>query len=579
LTDSTGRVPLRLTTADQQAVDQLLERAVAERWVARLWQADTSLWTSDPSAARSIDNRLGWLDAPSGFRDRLPALEAFAQGVRQEGFEAAVVAGMGGSSLAPEVLVRSLPVGEAGIRVRTLDSTDPQAVRAAAGADDPRRALYLIATKSGTTTETLAFLAHFWQVQDDLHADIPAAAAGQHFIAITDAGRSLDAIPHTDLFRHVFLNPSDVGGRYSALTYVGLVPGALMGLDLESLLDDAVLMTERCREPETRNPGLWLGATLGALAALGRDKLTFVIEPRIAAFGAWAEQLVAESTGKHGQGIVPVDGEELGEPAVYRDDRVFVRISGPDDGAWLARTGGALDRLAQAGHPVIDLALAEGEGLGGEFVRWMFATAFAGAALGVNPFDEPNVTESKNNTARVLDEMHAGRRPEADVLAAERPLALIGDGSLRQADREETLAAALDRHLQRLPATGYLAIQAYFAHTAGREAALRRLQRLLRDRTGRAVTVGYGPRFLHSTGQLHKGGPATGCFIQLTTDHPDDLPIPGRRETFGVLVDAQAAGDFQALEAHDLPVARVHLGADPEQGLAALEDTLGGSLG
>jgi glucose-6-phosphate isomerase len=584
LTETIGRIALRLPATLRPEVDEAMARAVSERWVERLWQRDTTLWTNDDEVARSIENRLGWMEAPAGFRDRLPALEAFGRGALQEGFEAAVVTGMGGSSLAPEVIARSMALPDGGLRLRILDSTDPQAVRAAQASEDPLRTLYVIASKSGTTTETLAFLAHFWHVQDELHADIPASASAQHFIAVTDPGRSVEAIPHSDLFRHVFLNPADVGGRYSALTYVGLVPAALMGIDMAGLLDDAVLMAERCREPEARNPGLWLGVTLGALAAGGRDKLTFVIEPRIAAFGGWAEQLIAESTGKQGRGVVPVDGEPLAGPEAYGNDRVFVRLGGPRETDWLSTTGAALDRLGEAGHPVIDLALEEGEGLGGEFARWMFATAFAGAVLGVNPFDEPNVTESKNNTARVLDEIKAtGRAPDLDTLAVEGPLVALGDATLREAAErteqvEDELSVHLRRHLDRLRPDGYLAVQAYIAQTPGREAVLREIQRLLRDRTRRAVTLGYGPRFLHSTGQLHKGGPPSGCFIQLTVDHPEDLPIAGRRETFGTLIDAQALGDFQALEAHDLPVMRIHLGPDPEAGLHALLDALRAAL-
>ena len=578
MTDTIGRTALRLPAEARTAFDAALERALGERWVIRMWQRDPTLWSSDAKVGDEISQRLGWLDAPLGFRERAAELTAFARGVMTEGFESAVVAGMGGSSLAAEVLARSLPLGESGLRLRILDSTDPLAVRAAQAADDPLRTLYLIASKSGTTTETLAFLAHFWQVQDELHVDIPTSAAGQHFVALTDPGRSLDAIPHTDLFRNVFLNPADVGGRYSALTYVGLVPAALMGLDLDTLLDDAVLMSERCREPEARNPGLWLGVALGALAMAGRDKLTFVIEPRIAAFGSWAEQLVAESTGKQGRGIVPVDGEPLAGPEAYGKDRVFVRLAGPADEAWLAETGAALERLAEAGQPVIDLALADGEGLGGEFMRWMFAAAVAGAVLEVNPFDEPNVTESKSNTARVLETLRAGGRPTVEALAVERPLVLIGDAPLRLTGNEGSLADGLRRHLGRLRPNGYVSLQAYFAATPEREAALRSLQQMLRDGTRRAVTVGYGPRFLHSTGQLHKGGPPNGLFIQLTVDHPDDLPIPGRRETFGTLIDAQATGDFESLEAHDLPVARIHLGPDPEGGLIALADVLAQAL-
>ena len=581
MTEATALGPAnRLPSELREHVATALARAESERWVTRIWARDPTVWTSDQRVAALIDQRLGWLDAPQAFRDRIEELEAFAAGVRGEGFEAVLVCGMGGSSLAPEVLARSFPLGELGIPVRVLDSTDPAQVRAAQASSDPLRTLYLICSKSGATTETLAFLAHFWHVEDELHADIPASAAAQHFGAITDPGR-LKAIPHGDLFREVFINPADVGGRYSALTYVGMVPGVLLGLDLRGLLDDAVLMGERCREPEARNPGLSLGVTLGALARAGRDKLTLAIEPRRATFGAWLEQLVAESTGKRGLGIVPVDGEPLGEPGIYGDDRIFVRIgSATDDGQWRRSTGAALDALAEAGHPVIDIALADGEGLGGEFFRWEFATAVCGAVLGVDPFDEPNVTESKDNTQRVLDQYRdTGGLPTQDPLVSQPPLTLFGDAPLRLTEGHNDVADELARHLDRVRANGYLGLHAYIAPTPERDAALRGIAQLLRDRTRRAVTLGYGPRFLHSTGQLHKGGPPTGCFIQLVADHPDDLPIPGRRETFGTLIDAQAVGDFTSLEAHELPVLRVHLSADPDAGLAALRTALEKALG
>jgi hypothetical protein len=576
MTDTTAHDPaLRLPDELRAQVADALERAVAEDWVGRLWRGDTGLWTDDDKVAQLIGNRLGWLEVPIVFRDRIEELEAFAGAVRAEGFEAALVCGMGGSSLAPEVLARSFPLADHGMPVRVLDSTAPEAVHAAQVSSDPRRTLYLIATKSGTTTETLSFLAHFWQLADDLHRDVPRTLPGEHFAAITDPGRSLDAIPHTDLFRNIFLNPADVGGRYSALTYVGLVPAALMGLDLRSLLDDAVLMSERCREPEARNPGLWLGVTLGALARAGRDKLTFVIEPRLASFGAWAEQLIAESTGKRGVGIVPVDGEALGPTDVYGDDRVFVRIGGLGDTAWRSATDAALGQLAAAGHPVIDLPLAEGEGLGGEFFRWQFATAICGALLEIDPFDEPNVTESKDNTRRVLDHFRqTGELPADELISDQPPLSLVGDAPLRLAARQPSLSAELRRHLERARPGGYVAIQAYVAPTAERDAALRGLQQLLRDRTRRATTVGYGPRYLHSTGQLHKGGPPIGAFLQLVADHPADLPIPGSRETFGTLIEAQAVGDFTSLEGHELPVLRVHLSDDPDAGLEALRAAL-----
>lgn len=538
----------RLAAAHETAVADLLKRAVDEAWASRIWSRDPSVWTSDEAVAELIANRLGWLDLPTHFDDEVEELAAFARAVKDEGFDAALVCGMGGSSLAPDVLAASFPATD-GIPVRILDSTDPAAVAAATAASDPARTLYLISSKSGTTTETLALLAHFWQAEDDIHPDIPQDAAAQHFAAVTDPPPSLDHIPHHDLLREVFLNPADVGGRYSALSYVGLVPGALMGLDLRALLAAAALMAQDTRSPSADNPGVWLGVTLGTLAKHGRDKLTLVIEPRVARLGAWIEQLVAESTGKHGVGLVPVDGETLGAPDVYGDDRVFVRISSGADAGWQSETNSALDKLAAAGHPVLDLTLGDGiGGLGAEFFRWEFATAIVGAVLGINPFDEPNVTESKDNTKRVLEQHdHTG---SVNLPAAIDP-------------------ASLDRHLGRAKDNGYYAIQAYIAPSESRDRALRAAADALRDATHRAVTVGYGPRFLHSTGQLHKGGAPIGCFIQLTARHDEDLPIPGWKESFGTLIDAQAAGDFASLEAHDLPVARIDLGSDVDQGLAA----------
>jgi glucose-6-phosphate isomerase len=524
-------------------------RAQDEDWAGRLWARDTSLWSRDEEVAEKIANRLGWLDLPTHFDDDVEELAAFAQGVRDEGFDAALVCGMGGSSLAPDVLAASFPIADGGIPVRILDSTDPAAVAEATAASDPARTLYIVSSKSGTTTETLAFLAHFWQAEDDIHADIPQGLAGQHFVAVTDPSPSLHAIPHSDLMREVFLNPADVGGRYSALSYVGLVPAALMGLDLRALTGAAALMAEDTRSPSADNPGIWLGATLGALAKAGRDKLTLVIEPQVARLGAWIEQLVAESTGKHGVGIVPIDGEDLGSREVYGNDRVFVRMSSGADASWQAETTAALDALAAAGHPVIDLVMDAGvAGLSAEFFRWEFATAVAGIVLGINPFDEPNVTESKDNTKRVLEQY--GHTGTVTLPAPIDP-------------------ASLERHLKRAKPNGYYAIQAYIAPSESRERALRAAADALRDATKLPVTAGYGPRFLHSTGQLHKGGAPIGCFIQLTATHSEDLPIPGWKESFGTLIDAQAAGDFASLEAHGLPVARVDLGDDVESGLAA----------
>ncbi len=576
--DLTTGLPLRLPPKLRAAVDAAIRTAVDERWAARVWDRDTTVWTDDPHVAALIANRLGWLDAPEAFSDRVDELNAFAASAVAEGFKAGLVCGMGGSSLAPAVLAHALPRAAHGIPVAVLDSTDPAAVAAATTASDPSETLYLIASKSGTTTESLDFLAYFWDVEHHLHGRGPEAAPGEHFVAITDPG-NLQHFPHSEAFRSVFLNQADIGGRYSALTYVGLVPAALLGLDLDGLLGDARAMAERCRADDATNPGVWLGASLAALARAGCDKLTFVIEPRLAPLGAWLEQLIAESTGKRGVGIVPVDGEPLGVPSVYGHDRVFVRLGRTAPSDWRTSTDTALEALAAADHPVIDLGLEAGAWLGGEFFRWEFATAIAGAGLHIDPFDEPNVTESKDNTRRVLKGFHDdGSLPVATPLASEGHLRLFGDAPLRLTEPVADVAGELRRHLDRTRANGYIAIQAFIAPTPAREAALRDLQRILRDATHHAVTLGFGPRYLHSTGQLHKGGAPLGCFLQLVAGHPDDVAIPGREETFGVLIDAQELGDFASLEAHELPVLRIDLSEDADRGLAELRTVVDRAL-
>jgi glucose-6-phosphate isomerase len=559
-------------------VSTAIANAVDQRWASRLMARDTTLWTTDEGVAETITNRLGWLGVPAAMADEAAELQAFAFGVREVGYTDVIVCGMGGSSLAPEVLAAVFPASGTGLTVRVLDSTDPAAVRGMESASDPERTLRLVATKSGTTSETLAFLAHFWETEHHRVGRFHGNRAGDGFVAITDQP-ALEAIPHSDLFRGTFLNPPNVGGRYSALTYVGLVPAALLGLDVAALLADGADMLARCAADSPDNPGVSLGAAIGALALAGRDKLTFVIEPDLAPLGAWLEQLIAESTGKSGTGIVPVDGEPLGVPGVYGPDRVFVRLGRPTH---TATFDDALDALAGAGHPVIDVPLTDGSWVGAEFSRWEVATAIAGAVLGVDPFDEPNVTESKHNTRDAL-EQHAnhGSFPEMAVTAASGALRLYADATLSAELSVGPSPAAVDvlrAHLARVGDSGYHAICAYVAPTPDRTAALRRIQAMLRDRTRHATTLGYGPRFLHSTGQLHKGGTPSGCFLQLVGGHPDDLAIPGHRESFGVLIDAQALGDLTSLAAHGLPVLRLHLSDDPDAGLAELENLLSASL-
>jgi transaldolase/glucose-6-phosphate isomerase len=564
------------------AFEAAVAQARQEEWAVRLFDHDVTLWSSDPRVGAAIAERLGWLEAPVEFADRTAALEGFGDGATDAGFTTAIVAGMGGSSLTPDVLHKTFGSEEGYLALRILDSTDPAYVSATVDDLDPLRTLVIVASKSGTTTEPNAFAAYAWE---RVHAALDAVghhvyeSPGAFFVAITDPGKSVDAIQHHDEFREVFLNPPEIGGRYSALTYVGLVPGSLIGLDLDALLASAIAMLGACREPEpSANPGVSLGLAIGTLAKAGRDKLTFLTDDEIASFGAWAEQLIAESTGKHGVGIVPVDLEPLGEVAAYGPDRVFARVSlAGADGA--ARDALA-DALEQAGHPVIRIKLVDPMDIGAEFVRWEVATAIAGAVLGIDPFDQPNVEEAKQLTRDVLAKAERGESiaDPQDPLAKAAGLTLYGDAALRLTSGDGDVTGELARHLARRKANAYLALQAFIAPTPTRDEAMARIRTLLRDRTGRATTAGYGPRFLHSTGQLHKGGAPIGWFLQLTSDHPEDRPIPGWAYTFGQLIDAQAAGDFAALESHDLPILRVHLGTDVDAGLAALERALTAAL-
>ena len=562
------------------AYDAAVDHARDERWAERLWDRDPSLWSTNERVQRDIADRLGWLDAPAHFADQVAALEGFGEGARDAGFTTAVVGGMGGSSLAPDVLHKTFGTTDGWLDLRVLDSTDPAAVAAVVDDLDPLATLWIVASKSGTTTEPLAFQADAWdRAERALRArHAPRNEhAGELMIAITDPGKSVEAIPHHDELREVFLNPPDIGGRYSALTYVGLVPASLIGLDLDALLASALAMAGACREPEPgANPGVSLGLALGTLAKGGRDKLTFLADSEITSFGAWLEQLIAESTGKHGTGIVPIDREPLGAVQAYGDDRVFVRLTLSGSSGHAADDALAA-AAADAGQPVIRIEIADPIDLGAEAFRWEVATAIAGAVLGIDPFDQPNVEEAKNLTRSVLAAAESGAAPTepppALVADGTTGLTLHGDATMRLTAGDGSVVGELARHLARRTPNAYLALQAFIAPSAPADAALDRIRTLLRDATRNATTAGYGPRFLHSTGQLHKGGPASGWFLQLTSDHPVDRPIPGWPYTFGRLIDAQAEGDFAAIEAHKLPILRVHL-SDVERGLVALEIAL-----
>ena len=459
----------------QAAYEEAVARARDEGWARLLFDRDPVLWSKNERVQAAIADRLGWLDSPGHFTTQIPALEAFGEAIREAGFRTAVVGGMGGSSLAPEVLREVFGTADGWLDLRVLDSTDPAAVAALVDDLDPLSTLWIVASKSGTTTEPLAFQADFWDRAEEALRTRGAKDfehPGELMIAITDPGKSVEAIPHHDDLREVFLNPPDIGGRYSALSYVGLVPASLIGLDLDPLLESATAMLDSCRDDDPdRNPGVSLGLAIGTLARQGRDKLTFLADPGIASFGAWLEQLIAESTGKHGTGIVPVDREPLGDVERYGDDRVFVRIKLAAGVGDPFTAGDAFaDAAAAAGHPVIRLELADPIDLGAEAIRWEVATAIAGAVLGIDPFDQPNVEEAKDLTRKVLAAASSGEEPAAPppplVSDEATGLVLHGDAPLRLTAGEGSLVGELARHLARRKPNAYLALQAFIAPSA-----------------------------------------------------------------------------------------------------------------
>ncbi len=552
---------LRLRLGRQDGtVRETLGRLVQAGIGRRLLAHDDRIWGDDPAHRKVAANRLGWLDAPGALRPETGALADFAREIAAEGFTHAVLLGMGGSSLAPEVLRHTFGVAAGALELTILDNTSPAAVLAVERAHDLSRTLFIVASKSGGTIEVVSFERYFWERVRAVRGD----AAGRSFIAITDPGTALAALAAERGYRRVFLNPADIGGRYSALSRFGLVPAALIGMDLGTLLDGAI--AERAHLATDSGAGLELGAALGALARMGRDKMTLVLPPALASYGTWIEQLVAESTGKSGKGILPVTEERLASPSHYGADRVFVAIGTPE----LEPSAVApLEALAAEGHPIVNLFLPGIESLGADLLRWEIATAVAAAVIAVDPFDEPDVSAAKAATQRVLDETQAsGRFPEREPVAVAGALRAYarGPAAASLGATPEAWAAAL---LGWLRPGDYFAVLAYVHRTDARHAALQSLRHAVRDRARVASTLGYGPRFLHSTGQLHKGGPPTGVFLQLTADE-GDLAIPGSPFGFSVLRAAQAAGDFDVLAERDRRVLRIHLGADPDAGLAAL---------
>jgi transaldolase/glucose-6-phosphate isomerase len=505
-------------------------------------------------------------------RARIAELERIAREVRDDGYIRAAVLGMGGSSLAPELFSRVFgdtlgapSSGAPGLELRILDSTHPDVVRGFREWAESGRTIFCVSSKSGSTTEPNAF-----------HAAMSAHAPALDFVAITDPDTVLADLARSQGFRAIVEGPLDVGGRYSALSVFGLVPAALHGVDLDGLLLRAASMAEACHRPPAENPGLQLGAALGEATLAGRDKLTILTSPRLASVGDWIEQLVAESTGKAGRGIVPVVGEPIGPPEAYAADRQFAFLTTADDAdPALVRLAGELEAL---GHPVVRLELADPLEVGAEFVRWEIATAVTGMLLEIDPFDQPNVQEAKDATRALLDAYRRdGALPQPAPLVAEPGIAAYGDPKAL-GDDPVTVDGAVRALLGTAQSGDYFAILAYLPPDPATVDQLQGMRQLIRDQAGLATTLGFGPRFLHSTGQLHKGGPASGIFLQLTAEPRRDLPIPGWQESFGTLIAAQAAGDLAALQGRGRRVLRLHL-ADPEGGLARLATMMHATLG
>ncbi len=548
------------------AVERLAVEWETDDRMARLWAGDASLWTGAGEG-----EWLGWLQVVGAQRARVGELRALQREVVDRGFEHVVLLGMGGSSLCPEVLRQSFGRVAGAPDLRVLDSTDPAQVRSIEQCIDYERTLFIVSSKSGTTLEPNIFLSYF-----AARAGGRPGQVGSRFVAVTDPGSQLEGLAVDEGFRHVFHGVPSIGGRYSALSDFGLVPAAVMGLDVGRLLDRAEAMRSACL-PSRRlraNPGAVLGLTLGAAARAGRDKVTFVVAPAYRSLGAWLEQLLAESTGKDGTGLIPVDGEMPGTCDLYGDDRLFVHLrdeAAPDGGP-----EPALAELEQAGHPVVRLGLSDPYDVGGEFFRWELATAVAGSVLGINPFDQPDVEASKIETRRLTAAYEAGQAlPDEQPLARDGQLVLYAapaGGAPASEAEDGSLAALLAAHCAQAGAGDYLTLLAYVEMSAANERALQRVRHALRGTFRVATCVGFGPRFLHSTGQVHKGGPNSGVFIQITCDDAVDVPVPGRRYSFGVVKAAQAQGDLQVLAARGRRVRRLHVTGNLLEGLNRLAD-------
>jgi len=551
-------------------LEETLQQWQASAGSRRLWARDAALWTGDGEG-----EWLGWLSITEDQQAHFGHLQRIAEEARQQDVAHTVLLGMGGSSLCPDVLKRAFGRIDGFPELHVLDSTDPAQIAHIENEIDPARTLFIVSSKSGGTLEPNILKDYFLaRVRDALGAD----RAGTRFIAITDPGSGLEQVARREGFSRIFHGHPGIGGRYSALSDFGMVPAAAMGLDVRRLLNGADEMVHACAVcvPVEDNPGVVLGAILGVLGDNGRDKVTFVISPGLASLGAWLEQLLAESTGKQGKGLIPVHGERVGAPGDYGNDRVFVYLrldAAPD-----RDQDAAIARLEQAGQPVVRIAVADAYGLGQEFFRWEFATAVAGSILGINPFDQPDVEASKVATRDLTARYETtGALPRETPLADDGAIGLFADARnaaelATAVGNERTLPAYLKAHLDRLVSGDYFAILAYLPMGADIEAQLQDLRHRVRDRKRVATCLGFGPRFLHSTGQVYKGGPNSGVFLQITGDDARDLPVPGKKYSFGLVKTAQALGDFQVLAERGRRVLHLHLGQDIGHGLNQLRE-------
>jgi len=545
--------------------------------VRRLWQDDASLWTNADEP-----KWLGWLGIVEEQIKQRDSLQQLAAEIKRDGFTDVLLLGMGGSSLCPEVLAKTFGHVSGFPRLHVLDSTDPAQVKAFEKQVDLAKTLFIVSSKSGSTLEPNIFKQYFFE---RIKQTIGADKAGNRFIAITDPGSKMQQAAESDRFRHIFFGLPSIGGRYSALSNFGMVPAAVMGLDVAKFLDRTKEMVTACGAslPVEENPGVMLGIILGTAARNRRDKITIITSPGISDLGAWLEQLLAESTGKQGEGIIPVDRELLGAPGVYGNDRLFVYLR--QDSAPNGAQDAGIALLARADQPVVRISLSDVYDLGQEFFRWEIATAVAGSIIGINPFDQPDVEASKVATRSLTSAYE-----KDGSLPAETPL--LEDGGIKlftdprnaealanAAGEDKSLAAFLRAHFNRIEDGDYLALLAYIPMNDANEARLQEMRHALRDRKHVATCLGFGPRFLHSTGQAYKGGPNSGVFLQVTCDDAADLPVPGQKYSFGVVKAAQARGDFQVLAERGRRALRVHLPKDVGAGLTKLREAFRQALG